>query len=355
VTGRISDVTYVRFGGAGRGRIGNVYRPLETRKPIVGVDAVREIRRTVYAGGNPGIPIRRMSATFTRKEVSRLFSLTESRLRYWDRSGFLSPSGFLGQRRCYTFQDLISIRSALELLSSGVSLQRTRAMLRQLFALLPQMASPLWRLRICGDSRQVMVIDEGRRFEADTGQLIFDFTVEKLEEEVIAGLPEYAQKVNRRSAYEWYLEACRLDESPEMLDAAEQAYHQAIFMDPELVNAYTNLGNLRFRRGFPEDARALYLKALELDDRHPEARYNLGVLDFECGDIEKARSHFQRVVCLDPTFADAFFQPRVDAASAEEYEAAQRYWQEYLLENLPALGGCGPPISLCRIAGRELR
>ena len=60
-------------------------------------------------------PQRRRDPTgdlYARSEVSRLFGIPESRLRYWDRTGFLGPSGQLGARRLYTFQDLIGLRAA---------------------------------------------------------------------------------------------------------------------------------------------------------------------------------------------------------------------------------------------------
>jgi len=324
------EVVIVRFGGAGRGREGRLIARDDVLKSGGGVDDAAEIRRNIYRGGTPDAPGITMSATFTRKEVGRLFNMAESRLRYWERSGFIAPSGYRGRQRCYTFQDLISIRSALSLLEHGVSLQQTRQMISQLDRLLPQTPHPLGRLRIAADRSSVTVTDEGREFEAKSGQLVLDFTVKNLEEAVVANLPEYAQKVNSRSAWEWYLEACRLDEIAETMDAAEQAYHQALLLDPGLVNAYTNLGNLRYRRGAREDARALYLKAIEVDERQPEAQYNLGFLDYENDDFENARSRFERVVHLDPTFADAYFNLAMSLFRLGAKEQACFYWSEYV-------------------------
>ncbi|HLT38325.1 MAG TPA: helix-turn-helix domain-containing protein, partial [Enhygromyxa sp.] len=61
---------------------------------------------------------------YTAAEVARLFELPESRVRYWSQTGFITPSVRQGARRFYTFQDLISIKVAKELLDAGLPLQR---------------------------------------------------------------------------------------------------------------------------------------------------------------------------------------------------------------------------------------
>lgn len=295
-----------------------------------GTQTHEDIREEIYESGYESAPGSTMEATFTRKDVCRLFEISEGRLRYWDKTEFISPSGYRGQRRCYTFQDLISIRSAASLLENGVTLQKTRTMIDQLRKLLPQTTHPLGRLRIAGDSNQVTVTEEGREFDAASGQLLIDFTVKNLEEELVSNLPDYALKKSSRSAYEWYLEGCTLDEDEHTLDDAEHAYHQALLMDPTLATAYTNLGNLRYRRGAKEDSRALYRKALEVDDAQPEAHYNLGFLDYECGDLKEAESHFTRAMELDDTFADAYFNLAMTEYKLGKQDDAGRLWQDYL-------------------------
>ena len=48
-----------------------------------------------------------------------------------------------------------------------------------------------------------------------------------------------------------------------------------------LAIAYTNLGNIRFRRGDEVSAMHLYRRAIEVDPRQPEAHYNLGYVMLE--------------------------------------------------------------------------
>jgi len=67
-----------------------------------------------------------------------------------------------------------------------------------------------------------------------------------------------------------------------------------------LTIAYTNLGNIRFRRHDPEGAEILYRKALEMDPRQPEAQYNLGYLTLERGQAEESIPLFMGALEADP-------------------------------------------------------
>lgn len=270
------------------------------------------------------------TGTYSCREVSRLFGISEGRLRYWDKSGFISPSGDDGRRKCYTFQDLIGVRSAKTLLEHGVSLQRARRILEVIREKLPLSTQPLNHLRIVSDSRTVVVTDEDCEFEADSGQLLLDFSTSALEGELVAELPKHREDLRERTAYEWYLEGCRLDENEGTMVQAEEAYYKAIHLDPTLANAYTNLGNLLYRMGAGADARALYEKAIEVDPQQPEAHYNLGFLYFEEGELERARSSFAKALTLDSGFADAHFNLAMTLFRLGVFNRAKDHLNEYL-------------------------
>lgn len=320
-------VYYVRFGGVNPGIIGHRLTAASRGK---GGGKRLEIPIQPTHKNSSTAPGRLMSGIYSVRDVSRLFEISENRLRYWDKSGILAPSGRNGRRKCYTFQDLIGIRSVKTLLDNGISLQRTRRILRKLQDAIPRSAHPLSRLRIMADAKTVVVADVDHEFEADTGQLLLDFDVKSLERQVVSQLPDKAAKEQALSAYEWYLEGCRLDENPETLTQAEEAYHKAIHLDPAMANAYTNLGNLRYRLGAIKDARALYEKAVEVDGDQPEAYYNLGFLEFEEQNFEKAKTYFSRALELDSTFADAHFNLAITLFRLQETDIAQKQLEIYL-------------------------
>jgi tetratricopeptide (TPR) repeat protein len=323
---KAATIYYVRFGGRNPGVIG--HRLAASSRHHGGKRL--EIPITSNQQNASTAPGRVMSGIYSVRDVSRLFDISENRLRYWDKSGILSPSGRMGRRKCYTFQDLISVRSVKTLLENGISLQKTRRILVKLQDAIPRSAHPLSRLRIMADAKTVIVTDVDRDYEADTGQLLLDFDVKSLERQVVSQLPDKAAKEQALSAYEWYLEGCRLDESEETMTLAEEAYHKAIHLDPSMANAYTNLGNLRYRQGAVKNAKALYEKAVEVDTDQPEAYYNLGFLEFEEHRYEKAEEYFTRAVELDCAFADAHFNLAITLFRLKKDERAKNQLEAYL-------------------------
>ncbi|MDD5308744.1 MAG: tetratricopeptide repeat protein [Deltaproteobacteria bacterium] len=320
-----ASVIYVRFDGPWPGKLGRS-DPGGDRGEGDLAPNKSETHKADHDAGMPQVA----GETYTLAEVGRLFDVSESRLRYWDRSGFLKPSGYDGQRRVYTFQDLVGIRSAKTLLDGGVTLQRARRILSSLKEKLPRSAHPLGRLRILGDSRTVTVIDEEREFDADSGQLLLDFSVSSITDSIISTLAPRRSNPGLRTGYDWYMEGCRLDEDEATLAQAEEAYHRAIYLDPSMANAYTNLGNLMYRTGKTEDARVLYRKAVEIDPDQPEAHYNLGFLCFETSEIEEAERCFSVAVGLDSTFADAHFNLAMTKSRLGRADEARVHWERYL-------------------------
>lgn len=268
---------------------------------------------------------------FRRDEVARLFGIPEGRLRYWDRSGFLRPSAKVGRRRYYTFQDLIGIRAAKELLDRGAPLSAVRRGLANLKRTLPHVTRPLNELRVRAEGQTIVVHEHDRVFEAETGQLHLDFEVRAIRDDVVRILrPDAVDPERRRKAYQAYLEGCRLDEDPATFDRAEQCYREAVTLDPGLANALTNWGNLRFRRGDVDGAEELYRRALAVDGAQPEAFYNLGFLAFDRGDMNEAAELFASAVKLDPAFADAHFNLAMTLEELGRRGEAASHWKSYL-------------------------
>jgi tetratricopeptide (TPR) repeat protein len=160
---------------------------------------------------------------------------------------------------------------------------------------------------------------------------VLDFRVESLREDVVRVLRRSRPSPEKRqTAYEFYLEGCRLDEDETTFERAEEAYRNAVRLDPSLANAFTNLGNLRYRRGFPEEAEHLYVQALEVDSGQPEASYNLGFLAYERGEVEEAAERFARALDQDPAFADAHFNLAMALEELHRHSSARPHWESYL-------------------------
>src|SRR5690606_5285002 len=114
-----------------------------------------------------------------------------------------------------------------------------------------------------------------------------------------------AGRARARSAYDLYVRASQLDEDPSTMAEAEALYRRAVEIDPWLAIAYTNLGNICFRRDQEPEAEKLYQKALGIDPVQPEAQYNLGYVMLERGEAAIAIDYFRGALASDPRFADA--------------------------------------------------
>lgn len=323
------NVIHVRFGPGGGRRVDPPEplgpEPTPENEPTAAPESVPPPTNGRSAGAEP------YGELFRRREVARLFDIPEGRLRYWDRSGFLEPSGRVGRRRFYTFQDLIGIRAAQELLERGAPLRAVRRSLENLRRTLPHVTRPLNELRVVAQGHTIVVHDHDRVFEAETGQLQLDFEVRDIRDDVVRVLrPDRVDPERKRRAYQCYLEGCRLDEDEATFDRAEECYREAIELDPGLANALTNWGNLRFRRGDVEEAERLYRRALEIDEEQPEAFYNLGFLAFDRGEMADAAMLFANAVEHDPGFADAHFNLAMALEELGRREEARPHWTTYL-------------------------
>ncbi len=268
---------------------------------------------------------------FTRAEISRLLGLSTARLRSLDRAGVVSPSARKRGHRAYTFQDLIALRAAQTLLDKRVRLRDVTRAIELLKTSLPRVTRPLAELRVVSDGRKVIVRgQDGATYEPLTGQMVMDFDVKTLRDDVVRVLRPTAGRERAKTAYELYLRASQLDEDPATLGEAASLYERAVQLDPWLAIAYTNLGNIRFRSNDPEGAEVLYRKALDVDANQPEAQYNLGYVMLERGLPEAAVPLFEGALASDPKFADAYFNLAMALEQIGEVGRANAFWRNYI-------------------------
>lgn len=224
----------------------------------------------------------------------------------------------MGTRGGYRFTDLISIKVAKGLLDAGVPLQRVRRSLDALRRRLPDVEEPLAALRIRCDHATVLVDEEAGVFEADTGQLVLDFSVGTLRNEAakVLELPRSAKSTqdSEFSAQAIFLRArerdaeCRREGfSPEAVNEIEALYREALNADPEFAAAWTNLGGLLAEHGALEDARDAFDEALRIDPDQPEAQLNLSELALRDADFELAIAGFRRVLASVPEQLEAHY------------------------------------------------
>ena len=58
-------------------------------------------------------------ASYSFGGAAKILDIPESKLRYWAQVGFVGPSGRRAGRPVFSFQDLVSIKAAKELVDRG--------------------------------------------------------------------------------------------------------------------------------------------------------------------------------------------------------------------------------------------
>jgi DNA-binding transcriptional MerR regulator len=244
--------------------------------------------------------------SFTTREVARLLGLSEPQVRSQARAGFLSPDR--GPRNGYrfSFQDLVLLRTARELAQARVPPRRIRRALCDLAAELPSGRS-LSELRITADGDRVVVHDDGRAWNPESGQLQIDFTMSE-----IVGEPEpMGQRITPStlrqdlSAEEWFDLGVSLESTSP--DEACQAYSSALTIDPMFTDAHVNLGRLLQLAGRSAEAMDHYRRSLQTARISPTAAFNLGTLLEELERWSDAITAYLYAIRADERFADAHF------------------------------------------------
>jgi len=291
-----------------------------------------------------------MIELYSVRDASRILAVPESRLRYWMQTGFVGPTVRKGGRFYYTFCDLIATKTAKDLTTAGLSVQKIRKHVDALRKALPDDTSPLSKLRICCDGETIVALAEDIAFEPIGGQIVMAFALPAFGEHVTSTLamprvepvPEIVSGATPRpiednptdangglTAYRYFVEACAAEDRGDT-ETAEHLFRQAIDLEPSMAAALTNLGNLLYRQGEMAEARRHYERALEADPAQPEARYNLANVLEDLGEVELAIAELRRVCATSPEFADAHYNLGIMLAQVGGAAQARSHLERYL-------------------------
>jgi tetratricopeptide (TPR) repeat protein len=108
-----------------------------------------------------------------------------------------------------------------------------------------------------------------------------------------------------------------------------QAYRETLALDPGLVPALINLGNLHYGAGHLPEAAALYEKAIGLSPDTYEGWFNLGHTHHDEARFGEAVRCYTRALELAPESADACFYLAVAYEKLGRSQEARPLWQQY--------------------------
>jgi len=199
--------------------------------------------------------LQRVQATYTVREISRQFGLSEHSIRKWTREGIIQACSMSSEGDLqYDFHALTQFRRARELRNLGMSSRQIEAELSGQLNLFPEKGGRLLQLPV------------------------------------------------RLSPFE---EALILHEQGDK--RAIEMYTKAIQGGECISDAYCNLGILDYESNNIASAFDQFTKALRHDPRHFEAHFNLAHLYFEAGEFRLARLHYDISAVIEPSSASVHF------------------------------------------------
>ena len=245
---------------------------------------------------------------FSTREVARLLRVSQARVRSLVYAGFVTPARGPGRRYRFSFQDVVVLRAARDLVASRIPASRIARIVAGLRAELPRGRS-LASLRIVADGAHVVVRDGGESWEPESGQRLLDFSVAELAERAqpLARRAAAAAHENaeRMTAEDWFALGYELEATE--LDEAIRAYREAVRLDPEHADAHVNLGRLLHEQGAVAAAAGHYRRAVALRPSDATAAYDLGVALQDLGRFEEAAEVYGAAIELAPSHADTYF------------------------------------------------
>ncbi len=240
---------------------------------------------------------------YSTRDIAELLDLSRETIREIARAGILDADRTPGRHYRFSFQDVIILRTAKELLKAGVGRSQINKTLYQLKSRLPASRS-LSSLRITGDAGDVVIREDDHVYNPDSGQLHFNFAVAELAG-TVAPLARRAVKdaevSEQLTSDDWFdlgvdLEAVSPEDAP-------AAYLRALELDPYHSDAHVNIGRLMQEAGEYQTAEEHYNKAISAEPENVLAAFNLGTLLEDMGRIQDAIIAYKKA----SSFADAHY------------------------------------------------
>ena len=244
---------------------------------------------------------------YTTREAAELLGISSSQIRSFARQQFVTPIRAARGHFRFSFQDLVLLRTAKELVLAGLSSRRVWRALRALQDQLPT-GRPLSSVRVLAQADQVLIRERNTSWEAESGQTILDFKIDALAEKV-APLVKASGPMARAQANtsdEWFELALEFDQVGEKEEALA-AYRETLSLDSTHVNARINLGRLLHNEHSYQQAEKLYREALEINPNSSIAAFNLGVVLEDQSAIFEAIEAYLHTLSLDPKLPDVHY------------------------------------------------
>jgi hypothetical protein len=297
------------------------------------------------------------ATTYTIRALQEMLGLSRGVIAGLVASGFVAPTRGPRHEYRFTFQDVVLLRTAVELQAARIPPRKILGALRKLRSTLPD-ELPLTGLRISAVGNEVTVRDGRSQWDADSGQLVMDFevapargTVALFKRPVAAGpvaakpgvgrvgKAAGAESVEMKERARPFAAPLRDDvaavfsrgEALEASDpaAAEAAYRKVLALDPDHADAYLNLGALLCDSRRCAEAVALYDEALRRRPTQALLHFNRAIALEDLGRTDEALVGYHASLRLAPDLADAHYNAARLHEQLGDAKQAVRHFSAY--------------------------
>ncbi len=290
---------------------------------------------------------------FTPAMLQQKLDIPVGVVRRWERLGLIEPVQRVYRLPYFDFQEVAAVRRLQEMLKSGIPRDRIEQSLSGLRQLLPSVDRPLAQLEILARDSRVVFRDGNGLVEARTGQRVLDFDPEPMdglasssdsdsEESAQSGgseapgtipIPTFGVVSETTpanwNAEEWFDHGCGLLGDDETAEAVE-AFRMALMLCPDDAEIHFYLASALYRRGNVGGAMERYHVAVELDHEYIEAWTQLGCLRFETGDSQAAIEAFDIALTCHADYPDAVYHKATVLSELSRNDEAVVLWKQYL-------------------------
>lgn len=253
--------------------------------------------------------------TYGLADLHSLYPLvTEEQLRTLEKCNLLRPVAGAGGNRRVSFSDLLLVRQVHAEVQRGTSF---RVVLRSLIA--SKAGQLALDFRMDAQPAKVVRIRQSRSVAPARPAPVAPDRASRLHAAESTALAE-----------QYFILASRLDDDSAANQAeAAQAYRRALEIDPVLVPALINLGNLHYAWDELVEAMALYEKAIAVDAGMFEAHFNLGNIHHDLGRYDEAEACYRAALAINETYPEAHLYLAVALEKAARPSDARPHWGRY--------------------------
>ena len=267
---------------------------------------------------------------YSTRDVADLLGISTTQVRSFVRAGLSSLDQGKGRYR-FSFEDIVLLRAAKELIEAHISPRKVWSALKRLRDQLPSGKS-LSSVKIVAQGDQIVVKENASTWYPDSGQFSFSFAVEEVASQVAPLVRKAAKTAHSKqnlSSDDWYELGLDLELISATTDA-KIAYRLAIELDRSNADAHINFGRLLQMDGNTTDAERHYREALEATPENATAIFNLGTVLEDQGRPTEAIEAYTTAISFVPEFADAhynlaqLYEKRGDGAIALQHFSRYR-------------------------------